>query len=57
MSHAELDQCEVLDDGNPEEMASQYRALIDRMPWINVLGGCCGSDLRHVSRIAKAITP
>jgi len=57
MSHAELDECEVLDDGNPEEMASQYRALIDRMPWINVLGGCCGSDLRHVSRIAKAITP
>ncbi len=56
LSHAELDECEVLDDGNPTELASQYKTLMERMPWINVVGGCCGSDLRHVTSIAKAIT-
>jgi S-methylmethionine-dependent homocysteine/selenocysteine methylase len=55
LSHAELDECEVLDDGDPEELADQYKALATRMPWLNVFGGCCGSDLRHVARIAKAV--
>lgn len=55
MSHAELDQCEVLDDGNPEEFGDQYRAISEKMPWLNVFGGCCGSDLRHVTRIAQAL--
>lgn len=56
LSHAELDECEVLDDGDPEELAGRYKALLERMPWINVVGGCCGSDLRHVASIARAIT-
>ena len=54
-SHAELDACEVLDDGNPVEFGGQYRAIKDRMPWLNIFGGCCGSDLRHVTQIAKAL--
>jgi len=56
LSHEELDHCEVLDDGDPEELANQYKAITTVMPWINVFGGCCGSDLRHVTRIAKAVT-
>jgi S-methylmethionine-dependent homocysteine/selenocysteine methylase len=55
LSHAELDQCAVLDDGDPLELAQAYQALIGRMPWLNVLGGCCGSDLRHVTAIARAV--
>jgi S-methylmethionine-dependent homocysteine/selenocysteine methylase len=55
LSHAELDECEVLDDGDPEELANQYQAITTTMPWLNVFGGCCGSDLRHVARIVKAI--
>lgn len=55
MSHAELDCCETLDDGDPHELAQQYREITARMPWLNVFGGCCGSDLRHVTRIAEAI--
>ena len=55
LSHAELDECEELDDGDPLELASQYKTLLARMPWINVIGGCCGSDLRHVTAIAKAV--
>ncbi|MFD2190836.1 homocysteine S-methyltransferase family protein [Pistricoccus aurantiacus] len=56
-SHAELDAAEELDAGNPRELTALYRALAARMPWVNVLGGCCGTDLRHVSAIAKAFTP
>jgi len=54
-SHAELDEAETLDDGDPHEFSQLYRALISNIPWVNVLGGCCGSDLRHVSAIASAI--
>ncbi len=51
-SHAELDECEVLDDGDPVELAGQYEQLVQKMPWVNIFGGCCGSDLRHVTEIA-----
>jgi S-methylmethionine-dependent homocysteine/selenocysteine methylase len=56
LSHAELDNCEVLDDGNPEELGVQYRNLLKKMPWLNIFGGCCGSDLRHVTQIAQAVS-
>jgi S-methylmethionine-dependent homocysteine/selenocysteine methylase len=54
-SHAELDSAPELDSGNPHELARQYRELADRMPWLNVFGGCCGSDLRHITEIAYAL--
>lgn len=54
-SHAELDAAEELDAGNPEELGLQYRSIVSKMPWVNVLGGCCGSDLRHVTAIAAAV--
>lgn len=55
-SHAELDAAPELDAGNPRELAGQYRELAERMPWLNVFGGCCGSDLRHVTEIARALS-
>lgn len=54
MSHEELDVSEELDDGNPEELAEQYAKLRERLPGINVLGGCCGTDARHLAAIAEA---
>ena len=54
-SHAELDACETLDDGNPAELADQYLQLKAKMPWLNIFGGCCGSDLRHVTQIANRL--
>lgn len=56
MSHSELDEAEVLDDGDSHELADGYRGLIDSMPWLNVFGGCCGTDLRHVTEIARMLT-
>lgn len=55
-SHAELDESETLDAGDAEELGRQYRELRARMPWLNIFGGCCGSDLRHVKQIAQALT-
>jgi S-methylmethionine-dependent homocysteine/selenocysteine methylase len=54
MSHAELDEAEELDDGNPVELGAQYRELMAKLPNLNVLGGCCGTDHRHVAAIATA---
>ena len=55
LSHAELDECEVLDDGDPVELAADYQAIVKTMPWLNVFGGCCGTDLRHVAEIARVV--
>ena len=54
-SHAELDACETLDDGNPAELGDQYLQIKSKMPWLNIFGGCCGSDLRHVTQIAERL--
>jgi S-methylmethionine-dependent homocysteine/selenocysteine methylase len=56
-SHAELNESEDLDDGNPEELGSQYLELKDKLKNLNVLGGCCGTDNRHVEAIYKASLP
>jgi S-methylmethionine-dependent homocysteine/selenocysteine methylase len=54
LSHAELDEAEELDAGNPVELGAEYRGLRDRFPQINVLGGCCGTDHRHIEQICQA---
>lgn len=54
-SHAELDESTELDDGNPEELGTQYRALTSLLPQLAVVGGCCGTDHRHVEAICKAM--
>lgn len=53
-SHAELDEAEELDDGNPVELGQQYHTLRQRLPNLTVLGGCCGTDHRHIEEICKA---
>jgi homocysteine S-methyltransferase len=54
MSHAELDAAEELDPGDPEDLAARYLALRERLPRLTILGGCCGTDRRHVEAIASA---
>jgi S-methylmethionine-dependent homocysteine/selenocysteine methylase len=53
-SHAELDNATDIDDGNPAELGAEYRALRTLLPRLNVLGGCCGTDHRHVAAIGAA---
>jgi S-methylmethionine-dependent homocysteine/selenocysteine methylase len=54
LSHAELDEAEELDTGNPEELALEYVALRARLPSLTVLGGCCGTDHRHIEAMCRA---
>jgi S-methylmethionine-dependent homocysteine/selenocysteine methylase len=57
-SHAELNESAELDTGNPAELAEQYSTLKRTLlPSLNVVGGCCGTDHRHVQRIAAACAP
>jgi len=53
-SHAELDAAEELDDGNPTELGELYAGLSLLLPNLTVLGGCCGTDHRHVAAICSA---
>jgi homocysteine S-methyltransferase len=55
-SHAELDQATELDAGDPDDLAARYRELRDRLPALAVVGGCCGTDTRHVAAMCRALT-
>jgi homocysteine S-methyltransferase len=54
MSHAELDAAEELDAGDPLALGGDYVALRPHLPRVNVLGGCCGTDARHVAAVGAA---
>jgi S-methylmethionine-dependent homocysteine/selenocysteine methylase len=53
-SHAELDASTTLDIGNPEELGQEYASLFRQLPALAVVGGCCGTDHRHVEHIGHA---
>ncbi|MAU62413.1 MAG: homocysteine S-methyltransferase [Parvibaculum sp.] len=54
-SHAELDEATELDAGNPQELGRLYAGLYARFPHLAVLGGCCGTDHRHIEEIVRAM--
>ncbi len=54
LSHAELDEAEELDEGDPAALGRDNASLRDLLPSIRVLGGCCGTDHRHVAEIVTA---
>lgn len=56
-SHAELNEAPDLDDGNPVELGAQYASLTKHLSRLNVMGGCCGTDHRHLEQIAEACVP
>ena len=53
-SHAELDAAETLDAGDPADFGRRCLALRQTLPALRVLGGCCGTDHRHVAAICEA---
>ena len=56
-SHAELNESPALDIGDPVELGMQHAQLKSRLPQLNVMGGCCGTDHRHVEQIVAACSP
>ncbi len=55
LSHAELDEAESLDAGNPVELAGLYEDLRTALPGLRVVGGCCGTDHRHIDAISRRL--
>jgi S-methylmethionine-dependent homocysteine/selenocysteine methylase len=54
LSHAELDEAEELDPGDPADLAERYVGLRSELPELELVGGCCGTDIRHVTAICDA---
>ncbi|PZQ99541.1 MAG: homocysteine S-methyltransferase [Cereibacter sphaeroides] len=54
LSHAELDEATELDAGDPQELARDYARLLEILPSVRVIGGCCGTDHRHIAAIGAA---
>ena len=50
-SHAELDEATELDDGDPGLLAAAHQRLRPLVPRLTILGGCCGTDARHVAAL------
>lgn len=57
LSHAELDEAEDLDEGDPVALATAYTRLTPLLPHLTVLGGCCGTDTRHVTALWNTAQP
>lgn len=57
MSHAELNEAPELDAGNASELGHEYADLKRQQEQLNVMGGCCGTDHRHIEQIAAACRP
>ena len=56
-THTELDESSELDIGDPIELGRQYAELKRGQPQLSVMGGCCGTDIRHLEQIAAACSP
>jgi S-methylmethionine-dependent homocysteine/selenocysteine methylase len=50
-SHAELDEAETLDEGDLDVLVRAHRALEEHLPSLEIVGGCCGTDARHVAAL------
>ncbi|HEX5838799.1 MAG TPA: homocysteine S-methyltransferase family protein [Anaerolineales bacterium] len=58
MSHSELNESPELDSGNPVELGQEYADLKkNQLRHLNVMGGCCGTDHRHIEQLAVACLP
>lgn len=54
-SHAELDEADELDEGDPIELGKQIAAIAQQNPSIQVFGGCCGTDMRHLKSMVSEL--
>lgn len=55
-SHAELDEAETLDDGDPIDLGMRLARIRQQFDHITLVGGCCGTDERHIEQIGRACT-
>jgi homocysteine S-methyltransferase len=51
MTHEELDAMEELDAGDLPLLVSSAGVVREQLPSVRVVGGCCGTDARHVAAL------
>jgi S-methylmethionine-dependent homocysteine/selenocysteine methylase len=51
LTHEELDVMEELDEGDLGLLTSSFGQLWTHLPQLAVVGGCCGTDARHVASL------
>jgi homocysteine S-methyltransferase len=54
-SHAELNEATALDEGDLVEFGALHATLREQLPALSVIGGCCGTDHRHVEQACLAL--
>lgn len=54
-SHAELDASTTLDDGDPLELGESYQKMMGSLRKLSLIGGCCGTDHRHIAAMCRAV--
>ena len=57
LSHAELDEAEELDEGDLPDLTARTRALAEALSAVSIVGGCCGTDSRHVAALWDGWAP
>jgi homocysteine S-methyltransferase len=55
-SHADLDNSDALDAGDPIDLSQRLRAIRRALPALKVLGGCCGTDHRLAAAICEGLS-
>ena len=57
MTHDELDAMEVLDSGDIDLLVASTNRALGQARGIAVIGGCCGTDSRHVAALWGVASP
>ncbi|MDN5747357.1 MAG: homocysteine S-methyltransferase family protein [Pseudonocardia sp.] len=50
-SHVELDDATELDEGDPMALAAEHDRITPQLPRLAIIGGCCGTDTRHIAAL------
>ena len=57
LTHAELDEAEELDEGDLPDLTRRTRELAESLPAVRIVGGCCGTDVRHIAAFWDGWSP
>ena len=51
--HLNLDASSAIDIGDIAELANDHAELLPSLPNLQLIGGCCGTDHRHIAAICS----
>jgi homocysteine S-methyltransferase len=57
LSHEQLDASDELDEGDLDLLAAELESIRQRLPSLALIGGCCGTDARHIARFWNIESP